>query len=201
MKLAINLLFLFTTSSVHAQFSKELLKVANMMQGKFSSEKQAENDSLFYDIRLNIVPIWENRTDAKWMYVEQALATMQDKPYRQRIYKLSELKDGYFESAVYTLEDPLRFVGQGDEIEKLDPDSLTLRIGCSVFLKKVSKKRYEGGTAENTCESNMRGASYASSEVILTPKYLLSWDRGFDTQGKQVWGAETGGYMFRKIKD
>ena len=46
----------------------------------------------------------------------------------------------------------------------------------------------------------MRGASYASSIVTLTPKYLLSWDRGYNKEGEQVWGAEKGGYMFRKIK-
>jgi hypothetical protein len=27
---------------------------------------------------------------------------------------------------------------------------------------------------------------------------MVSWDRGFDKEGKQVWGAQKGGYRFVK---
>ncbi len=185
---------------LNAQFSSELLQVAKLMQGEFSSEKQAKNDSDFYDIRLKILPIWKERTDAIWFYVEQAVASMLDKPYRQRVYRLTEISKDSFESAVYTLDNPLRFVKHVELLQDLNPDSLSLKDGCSVFLKKVGKKQYEGGTGVKTCASDMRGASYASSIVTLTPKYLLSWDRGYNKEGEQVWGAERGGYMFRKIK-
>ena len=30
---------------------------------------------------------------------------------------------------------------------------------------------------------------------------LLSWDRGFDAAGKQVWGAEKGPYEFLRVKE
>jgi hypothetical protein len=33
----------------------------------------------------------------------------------------------------------------------------------------------------------------------MTPSQLLSWDRGYDKEGKYVWGAEKGGYVFDKI--
>ena len=125
---------------------------------------------------------------------------MLDKPYRQRVYRLTEISKDSFESAVYTLDNPLRFVKHVELFQDLNPDSLSLKDGCSVFLNKVGKKRYEGGTGIKTCASDMRGASYASSIVTLTPKYLLSWDRGYNKEGEQVWGAEKGGYMFRKIK-
>jgi hypothetical protein len=29
---------------------------------------------------------------------------------------------------------------------------------------------------------------------------MLSWDRGYNADGKQVWGAEKGGYRFVKKK-
>ena len=188
------------THNAHAQFSDDLLQVAKLLQGNFSSEKQAKNDSDFFDIRLKIIPIWKGRTDAIWFYVEQAVASMLDKPYRQRVYRLSEISKDSFESAVYTLDNPLRFVKHVELFKDLNPDSLSLKDGCSVFLKRVGKKQYEGLIGVKTCASDMRGASYASSIVTLTPKYLLSWDRGYNKEGEQVWGAEKGGYMFRKIK-
>jgi hypothetical protein len=184
----------------HAQFSKELEKLTRMMAGSYSSEKQHNQDSTFFDIRLKMVPIWKERTDARWLYVEQALASKQDKPYRQRIYKITEPQSGTFESAVFTLNSPLRFVGNLNLVEKLSPDSLQLREGCAVILKKNGRKRFVGATDAKKCPSDMRNAAYATSEVILTSKSICSWDRGYDRDDRQVWGAEKGGYLFRKIK-
>jgi len=192
--------FIITPLIGVSQFNKELKTVGKMMQGKFSSEKQSNADSTFFDIRLSITPIWDERTDAIWMYVEQAVSSKIDKPYRQRIYKLTQLSDGSFESAVFTMKDPLRFAGKVELLEGLNPDSLELREGCSVFLKKSGKKSYEGGTGDKTCPSDMRGAAYASSIVTLNTKMLLSWDRGFDRSDKQVWGAEKGGYKFLRVR-
>jgi hypothetical protein len=28
---------------------------------------------------------------------------------------------------------------------------------------------------------------------------MISWDRGFDADGNQVWGAEGGGYVFHRM--
>ena len=50
------------------------------------------------------------------------------------------------------------------------------------------------------CPSNLHGASYATSEVTITPEALTSWDRGYDDNGKQVWGAENSAYEFRKVE-
>jgi hypothetical protein len=46
----------------------------------------------------------------------------------------------------------------------------------------------------------LRGASFANSIVTVTQNEILSWDQGFDKEGKQVWGATKGGYRFIKMK-
>jgi hypothetical protein len=30
---------------------------------------------------------------------------------------------------------------------------------------------------------------------------MISWDRGYNDAGEQVWGAEKGGYIFLKTRD
>ena len=57
-----------------------------LMQGSFDSKAQAERDSAFYAISLHMHQVWPER--GHFLYVEQALASMQEKPYRQRIYQL-----------------------------------------------------------------------------------------------------------------
>lgn len=110
-------------------------RLASAMAGSFSSEAKAAADHDYRDIRLHMVPIWRDRANERWLYVEQAVGSALDKPYRQRVYRLVEHADGSFESIVFTIR---------------------------------------------------------STE-------LANWDREFDTNGKQVWGAEKGPYIFRKL--
>ena len=147
--------------------------------GSFSSEEQSLSDSDYYDIRLEMKRIWPERSDAKWLYVEQAVASMKDKPYRQRVYKITNTYEGRFESAVFTLKDPLRFAGEWKKenpLSGLIPDSLEAREGCSVFLTLMNNGSYEGSTNGKDCQSDLRGAKYATSEVVISDEGIKSWD-------------------------
>lgn len=180
----------------------DLDELARWMTGSFSSAAQAARDSAFYDIRLHIVPVWTARTDARWFYVEQATAGHVERPYRQRVYRLSARSDSTFESAVFTLPAPLRFAGafrDSTPLAALTPDSLTLRAGCAVVLWKAAAGAYAGGTAGRDCASDLRGAVAATSEVTITAQRMVTLDRGFDAAGNQVWGSTAGGYEFDRV--
>jgi len=172
------------------------------MTGSFSSEDQAKADTNYYDIRIEMVQIWKERNDGPWIYVEQAVADYKDKPYRQRVYQLVS-EDNIVKSIVYSFNDPMRFAGDyknENPLNQLTPDSLKLRNGCAVYLKKILEDTYKGSTKDKECESVHRGATYATSEVTVKADKILSWDRGFNADTKQVWGAEKGGYVFLKIE-
>jgi hypothetical protein len=154
-------------------------------------------------VRLVIVPIWRGRPDARWFYVEQAIAGREDRPYRQRVYRLMENEQGAFESAVFTLPDAARFAGAWREAEPLaglTPDSLAERRGCSVFLRRDGSA-YRGGTVGGACASELRGAAHATSEVTIERDRMITLDRGFDAEGRQAWGSTAGGYEFRRVKE
>lgn len=181
---------------MQAQSQEPLTRVASLLEGTYNTYKQAEQDTDYYHISLLIIPIWKNRQDGFWFYVEQAMATTPERPYRQRVYHLTQKYLNEFESAVFNIHDPLRFAGKPQLVEELTEDSLQLKEGCSVFLKEVSPGEFSGGTAGKDCSSDLRGASYATSEVTLSLEGLRSWDRGFNKEDKQVWGAEKGPYIF-----
>lgn len=186
-----------------AQTSGSLEELAGFMVGSYSSAEQAKADPQnFKPIRLHMARIWPGRKDGVWLYVEQAEASQPDKPYRQRVYHVSTLPDGQYLSLIYTFKsDPLKYAGAWKEKESLQGvtlEALETRKGCGVFLASHGKGTYQGSTHAQDCESNLRGARYATSEVTITADTLVSWDRGYDAAGKQVWGAEKGGYIFRK---
>ncbi len=171
------------------------------MQGHYTSELQSKKDSTYFNISLRMTPIWKSK--GAYLYVEQALASKQDKPYRVRIYKLSERPDGKIVSEIYTLKDEKAWIGKYTDpslLDALTEADLELKSGCEVVLERVSKNTLRGATGEKSCPSELRGASYATSKVTVTKNSILSWDQGFDAAGKQVWGAEKGGYEFLKVK-
>ncbi|MEM6768702.1 MAG: chromophore lyase CpcT/CpeT, partial [Bacteroidota bacterium] len=90
--------------------SADLDQLYTTMSGSFSSEQQAEADSTYYPISLHMYPIWPESGE-RWLYVEQAMVSEQDKPYRQRVYKIEGIELNRFQSIVYTLENDSLFVG------------------------------------------------------------------------------------------
>lgn len=172
------------------------------MVGSFDSSIQAKSDSNYYNISLEMHPIWRER-EGQWLYVEQALSSKKDKPYRQRIYKLWYDSDSeQFISEVYKLPEEKSYIGQWNSeiFNDLNEDDLILRNGCAVFLKREAGGFYKGSTNESDCESSLRGATYATSKVTVYRDRIESWDQGFSDTGEQVWGATEGPYIFDKIK-
>jgi CpeT protein len=169
------------------------------MQGNYSSEKQSKKDTTYFNISLRMVPIWKDK--GTYLYVEQALFNKQDKPYRVRIYKVSQLSENEFISEIHTLKNEKDWIGKWktpEAFDKLSEKEIEQKQGCGVKLTRTDKNKFTGATGNKTCPSELRGASYASSKVTVTENEILSWDQGFDKADKQVWGAEKGGYVFVK---
>lgn len=181
--------------------ASDLDRLASAMTGTFDSSEQATSDESFYNIRLVMLPIWTERTDGPWLYVEQAVAASAERPYRQRVYRLVDLGGVQLRSDVYTLPgDPLDYAAAWETgaLDELTPELLDERTGCSIELTAHADATFTGSTRDSDCASSLRGASYATSQVTITPTQLISWDRGWDADGQQVWGAVTGGYVFVK---
>jgi len=178
--------------------------LAAALTGTFSSAAQAAADpDNFFDIRLVMQPIWEDRADGPWLYVEQAAGWDLAKPYRQRVYRLVALEGTTLRSDVYTLPgDPLKFVAAWDKPELfagLTPNSLGLRHGCSIYLEPLGGGSFAGATRGDGCSSTLADALYATSEVTMIPGRVTSWDRGWAADGTQAWGAEKAAYVFDRI--
>lgn len=180
-----------------------LEQLVEWMTGGFSSAAQAEADEAFRDVRLHVQPVWTDRDDAHWLYVEQAVAEYLDRPYRQRIYRVTEIAPDLYQSQVLTVPAPGAVVGAWRDpalLEGLAPEELEVRDGCAILLRRRGDA-YLGSTLGRLCESTLRGAAYATSEVEITAGRMFSWDRGFDAGGSQVWGAEKGGYVFDRLAE
>ncbi len=200
----ITLLLLFAAAQAPAlaQRTWALESLAVLMEGSYTSAEQARADTSYKEIELEMKRIWGKRKDGAWFYVEQAAVEAKDKPYRQRIYHVQEVNDSTFTSDILTIRGGAAFVGAYRDPAKQDalrPDSLDRLDGCTITLHRRGNV-YVGGTQGSACANQRAGAAYAISEVSIVGDRMVSWDRGYDASGQQVWGAEKGGYVFVKRK-
>lgn len=176
-------------------------QLCGFMTGSFSSEAQSKNDSAFDDVRMHTIPIWPESKDGYWLYVEQAIASKMKKPYRQFFYRIVKKDEYTIECILYTISNPLRFAGAWEKPELLTAitrDSLETESGCSILIKQVAPGIFEGSTMGKSCLNKHMGATYATSQLTVNSRKMVLWDKGYNRKGKQVWGAETKGYVFLK---
>lgn len=177
--------------------SARLNALYDTMTGSFDSSAQADTDPEYYNIVLHMAPIWTDKP-GYYLYVEQAVAGDQQNPYRQRVYKLEE-QGRKLVSRVYELPDPKQFIGAHEapaRFASISPSNLVEKVGCAVYLKPDKLGVYRGETKKKSCKSSLRGATYATSRVSIGSSFVQSWDRGFNEEDEQVWGATKGGYLF-----
>lgn len=168
------------------------------LAGRFDSTAQAAADMRYFEIQLHVCEVTAADVGPRVLYVEQAVMTSLDRPYRQRVYVVEPgagVQDVV--SRVYTIAGEANWVGACNEAmpRTLTANDITERAGCAVELEWQTD-RFVGGTVGNGCASTLNGATYATSEVEMTATEVRSWDRGYDEQDQQVWGAEAGPYIF-----
>ncbi|MEC7986980.1 MAG: chromophore lyase CpcT/CpeT [Myxococcota bacterium] len=168
--------------------------------GRFTSEEQAAVHSNYWPVQLHSCIVSIPELGEHVLYVEQAMLDSVHSPYRQRIYHLEEIKteeEYSVRSTIYSVsnEDDLIGLCNESEVASIDADLLVIREGCHVDLV-WNGEGFDGSTDGTSCESSLNGSVYATSEVQTAPERIESWDRGWDAQDNQVWGAVDGAYIF-----
>jgi CpeT/CpcT family (DUF1001) len=144
--------------------------------------------------------------DAVWLYQEQASTDTLAQPYRQRFLNIvASPYSQTVKSLSFKPVNPKQWVNFCDRAAG-DRRILARDLGtlvCSVFLKPqhdaAGAPLYQGNTPADGCPANVRGAVRIRNHIRLYRTGMETWDRGFDAQGQQVWGAKTEAYRYRKI--
>ena len=174
-----------------------------MTTGSFSSAAQAAADDRYGVALWHIAEIWPGRDDGRWLYAENWFGDA-EKPYRQRITRLTVAEDGSILARGYRLPETEPYVGAWEDpslLEGLSPAGLEPVTGCDVTLVRAGERRFEGTTHGRQCENSYRGAAYVVSRSVLTDEYMMNWDRGIAADGRVVWGPKAGGYRFRPVDE
>lgn len=195
------LFFVLFSQGVRAQTADPRDAYFDLTTGTFTSEAQAGRDKRYDHIvwHLTEAPV-PDTSGARWIYTEQ-WQKGQDAPYRQRLQRYRLGQDGSIIVRAYRLPDAQAFVGAWKTpsvFEDFDISTLSATEGCDVPIARTGPNRFEGSTNGQLCQTSWRGASYVVSRSLATETKLVNWDRGFSSDGNQVWGPRQGGYEFRR---
>lgn len=134
-----------------------------------------------------------------YLYQEQALSDRLDSPYRQRFLHIILIADEVVASHTFKPTAAEEWVGLCDHplVERQVPSTaFTTKVVCTIELQPAISG-YVGNTPPGGCPVNLWGAVRLTNTVILHADGMDIWDRGFDAEGNQVWGAEDTPYEFR----
>lgn len=195
-----------TTTVLPQSFS--VRSVADRLIGVMDTSAQASSNEKYPNVRMTTCEVkLIDRGSAPttsldiFLYQEQSLSPKL-KPYRQRFLKISPALNGQAVSSLsFRPENPGIWIGFCDR-PPTDQMVTTSQLGkfiCSVIIKPVGED-YIGVTPVDGCPSRYRGATRITNRIRLHADGMDTWDRGFDQQGQQIWGADQEAYQFRRIR-
>lgn len=198
--------FSFNSLIVKAEtIETQVNEVVNHLVGMMDTSAQTQGNPQAPNVRMTTCIIElsgvENEINSVYLYQEQALNDKLKEPYRQRFLEISSVEnENTIESTAFRAIQPQRWINFCDRPENqrnVNLDDLGEAV-CRVSLRKLMTI-YIGETPSEGCPTNMGGAVRMTNTVILHSQGMDTYDRGFDEQGNQVWGAENEGYQFRWI--
>lgn len=180
----------------------ELEGFVQILTGKFSSKKQAQEESGYAAVCLINTPIWQNQS-GYWFYQELFSEEKSTAIYNQRIIQIKRVDSITLSSTSYVIPNQKKYTNGWKDaslFNQLTIDSLTIREGCDVYFRKKTSTIYQGKTYKNSCSSSFsKKIEYTTSNIVISSKKISSWDRGYDSKGKQVWGKIQGPYNFIRV--
>lgn len=196
----------FTLPTAANEAEQSLDAVAAHLEGAMDTTAQASTNPDFVGVQMTTCRIAvtgalaDEPSDAIYLYQEQALSDNLSEPYRQRFLQLSAgsaSNNARIEALSFKPELPEQWTGLCDQTQPVIPHSSLGEPVCTVSLRVSSLGGFVGSTPAGGCPASVRGAVSITNVVVLHADGMDTWDRGFDAQGNQIWGAEDIPYRYR----
>ncbi|MEP2751449.1 MAG: chromophore lyase CpcT/CpeT [Parasphingorhabdus sp.] len=183
--------------AIDGQENGQAVQLAGMMAGRFAEQ----GDIAIYDFRAKLPSMGEGQ----WLYYQRDRGKRDAgdtrEAYRQRVLQLVNRPDGKVAQITWSLKEPAGYaVAPNDPVllASLTRDALvpTLEPGCQqIWVLESGTWRGRVDPAQCTIFSKRRNQRIAiGSETRLTKSTLQEAERGFDLDGKQLWGTAPGAF-------
>lgn len=196
--LSIALLLLVQTTTVNLSVQN----VVNYLVGEMNTTAQAAENPKIAKVQMTTCEVsFPNSANSVYLYQEQAIIDQLNQPYRQRFLQIKPGADGRsIESKSYKPQNAhnlINFCNKSLTQRQLKQSDLGESV-CTVILTPI-EGGYLGETPPAGCPTTARGAVRITNTIILRPDGMDTSDRGYDANGRQIWGARDNFYQFRRV--
>lgn len=218
-KIILLLVCVFFTHTTFGQIkldSTDLGLYAETISGRFSTQLHQTFDKTKDDVLVR-TSIVKKDSSIVWMYTQQGeFIDGEYYPYRQRIYELKNWDEYRLRLNIYAFKDDemywdiitetgcndcdTTFTTHTDRlIVAINDTTIIPKVGCELLIWKDSMMAFRGSTVGNRCKGSFRGATYTTTEFVVYPHQVISWERGWNDEGEQRWGPKNGPYIYSKV--
>lgn len=132
-----------------------------------------------------IIPIFQDRPNEFWIYLEYFSPSMHDAPIDQRVEQYVRVNRDSIRMEVYYLKEPEKYINEWKKpnpFENLTKDDLTRDATCDLYILANEDEPHVYRTiAPDDINCSMRSSSGAAKYIVLWFKLT---DRGYDMQFK-----------------
>lgn len=171
---------LFYQAPVFAVFSSENTStLENWLIGTYQS-KLTQIQGQDVKINLQILPIWSDRVDGEWLYLEGQVAGNDGKPFHQRIVQLVESFNGVIRFYNYTIPRASDFQGAYFNpaiLASLTPSQLTLNTRCEFIIVPEGKSEFVGKIGNEGCHKSKTGMVFTSKSFTVSKSNITLFNQ------------------------
>ncbi len=184
-----------------------VVKSGNTMLLKqwLSGEHHSTNDKIQdrdVQLTLQILPIWQDRIDGEWLYMESRVINSQRKPFRQRILQLVDTPNGRIRLYSYSIPRASDFAGayyEPEILSSLTLSQLSIHSGCELLIQLKDTGIFVGESDAKTCVPRRMGLQFMTTFFAVSEFNLSFLDRGYDKRGQLIQGSLENPVTFLKM--
>lgn len=177
--------------------------VAIWLEGSFSTSVQAEMDSNYEALFMEACRLQIPELGSRVLYVEQTILGAANRVQSQKLYSIDEEGNRVaMRSFAMRPELEAALVGACDapEAAEIDLAMVAKADACTLWITPEGEDQYGGGTVGTECTTPMDGVDYETAYIVVEPLGIELWERGWNSEDRQVWGPENGPYQFERVR-
>ncbi|GIC77341.1 hypothetical protein FMO003_35440 [Moritella sp. F3] len=197
------LMCLFSSLAYSAVFKSENTALLRQWLG---GVHQSTNDVIQgrkVNIGLQVLPIWQDRIDGEWLYIESRIIDSPNKPFRQRILQLVATPNGLIRLYSYTIPRASDFAGAyyvPQVLASLTQSQLSISNNCELLIELKVTSTFVGETDANSCLSS-KGTALLTTFFAVSEVNISFLDGGYDKFGNLLPGRLEEPVTFLKLED
>lgn len=191
LRFIVAMMCLFSSFAYSSIFKSENTQLLTQWLSGTHSSTNDEIQGRGVSIDLDIFPIWQDRPDGEWLYMESRVAGSSNKPFRQRILQLVATPNNLIRLYSYSIPRASDFAGAYSApqiLTSLTQSQLSISNSCELLIEFKVSGTFVGETDPNTCMLSNHNTSIITATFTVSPLNMTFLDGGYDKFGNLVPG-------------